>query len=440
MEISSDFFRELVTICPEGVIGNDLEGNVIFFNPSAERLLGYLREEVIGKVNVSSFYSKGGAREVKEFLYSEEYGGRGRLVGFEAELLHRSGRKFPISLSCAILTRDGKEIGIVGFFSDISARKNAEREFIESQNRFRNIVETASDAIFSFDENGSIVVANRAAEELLEYGGGDLAGRNFRHLIPAKYSVGWGQIERYTTSGDTTAARKTAELTLLSKSGREIPVQISMSEKQLGEKTIFTAIIRDVSAQKAAEEELRLLSITDTLTQLYNRRHFHSLAQKELDRSKRTRAVFSLLLIDIDDFKKYNDTYGHTEGDQVLIKIGDVMRKNFRSMNSCFRLGGEEFVVLLADAGDAGAMVAAERFRIRFSEVEFRPVPGGKPVKMTVSIGISEYHEGDTIEDVVYFADLAMYAAKNRGRNRTISYEANLNRAIGGSGATDFPA
>ncbi len=429
-----------MNICPEGVIGNDLAGNVILFNPSAERLLGYTREEVIGKINVSSLYPKGGAREAKEFLYSEDYGGRGRLVGFETELLHKAGRIFPISLSCAILAKGGAEIGIVGFFSDISARKAAEREFIESQNRFRNIVETASDAIFSFEGNYNIVVANRAAEDLLEYGKGELTGRNFKHLIPSKYGEGWGQIERYATSGGTPSARKTAELILLSKTGREIPVQISMSERQLGEKKIVTAIIRDISAQKAAEEELRLLSITDTLTQLHNRRHFYSLARKELERSKRTKAALSLLLIDIDNFKRYNDTYGHTAGDQVLVKIGEVMRNGFRSMNSCFRLGGEEFVVLMTDTGAEGAMVAAERFRVRYSEVEFRPLPGGKPVTMTISIGISEYRDGDTVEDLVHFADLAMYAAKNSGRNRTVSYADILPRPTGGSSATDFPA
>jgi diguanylate cyclase (GGDEF)-like protein len=92
-------------------------------------------------------------------------------------------------------------------------------------------------------------------------------------------------------------------------------------------------------------------------------------------------------------------------------------------MDSCFRLGGEEFLVLLPESGVVGAMVAAERLRIRFSELEFTPVNGGGPVTLTVSIGISEYHEGDTTEDMVRYADLAMYTAKNEGRNRTVSHE-----------------
>jgi diguanylate cyclase (GGDEF)-like protein/PAS domain S-box-containing protein len=283
-------------------------------------------------------------------------------------------------------------------------------------------------------------MANRAAEEMLEYDRGGLNGITFQRLIPSKYGDSWEQIERYAAAGGAPAAKRSVELTLLSSTGREIAVQISMAEKTTGGKKTVTAIVRDVSARRAMEEELRLLSITDTLTQLYNRRHFHSLADKELDRAHRNKLVFSLLLVDIDNFKKYNDTYGHSEGDRVLKTMGDQMRKNFRTMDSCFRMGGEEFLVLLPEATAGGGMVAAERLRARFAGVEFRPIPGEKPVRMTVSIGVSAYHEGDTVEDMVRFADLAMYAAKNGGRNRCVNYEDLRGPQAQGQGASGFPA
>jgi diguanylate cyclase (GGDEF)-like protein/PAS domain S-box-containing protein len=437
MKITPKFFEKILQICPDGVIGNDLKGNIRFFNASAERLLGYEREEVIGKINVTSLYPAGGAREVREFLYSEEYGGRGRLVDFETEVVRKDGKRIPIRLCCALLREDNRNVGVVGFFSDITTRKAAEREFVESENRFRSIVETACDAIFSFDESHNIVMANRAAEELLDFDQGELTGSSFRRLIPSKYGDGWEQVERYSASGSAPVARNPFELTLLAKSGREIPVQISMAEKRAAGKKTVTAIVRDISARKAVEEELRLLSITDTLTQLYNRRHFHSLAYKELERAQRNKTVFSLLLIDIDYFKRYNDAYGHVEGDRVLRAMGEVMRNCFRTMDSSFRFGGEEFVTLFPETPAAGAMIAAERLRTRYSAVEFRPVPGGKPATMTVSIGVSTYREGNTVEDMVHFADLAMYAAKNGGRDRTISYEDLRNRHIGAGG---FPA
>lgn len=432
MGFSPEFFEKLLHICPEGVIGNDIEGNILFFNSSAERLLGYSRDEVTGRVNVSSFYPTGGAREVKEFLYSEEFGGRGQLLDFETEVVRKDGKRIPIRLSCALLHENEKEVGVVGFFSDISARKAIEQGYLESENRFRTIVETAGDAIVSFDGNHTIRMANRAAGEMLGYDDGELIGMDFLRLIPPRYGNSWEQVERYAASGTGSApvVGKSVEIPLLRKTGREITVQMSMAEKQTGDEKTFTAIIRDISGRKAVEEELRILSITDTLTRLYNRRHFHSLALKELNRARRTRVVFSLLFADIDDFKKYNDTYGHLEGDRVLTAMGDLMLKNFRLMDSCFRMGGEEFLVLLPESGAVGAMVAAERLRIRFSELEFDPLHSGMPVTLSVSIGLSEYHQGDSLEDMVRYADMAMYAAKNEGRNRTVSHEYLRNRMI----------
>jgi two-component system cell cycle response regulator len=123
----------------------------------------------------------------------------------------------------------------------------------------------------------------------------------------------------------------------------------------------------------------------------------------------------------------------------VLKAMGEVMRKNFRTMDSAFRMGGEEFIVLLPEANARGGMVAAERLRARFAGIEFRPVPGGDRVKMTVSIGVSAFHEGDTVEDMVRFADLAMYAAKNGGRNRCVNYEDLRGPHADGVGASGFP-
>jgi diguanylate cyclase (GGDEF)-like protein/PAS domain S-box-containing protein len=430
MGFSPEFFEKLLHICPEGVIGNDIEGNILFFNSSAERLLGYSREEVIERINVSSIYPPGGAREAKEFLYSEEFGGRGRLLDFETEVLHKDGKRIPIRLSCTLLRENEKEVGIVGFFSDISTRKAIERGFMESEKRFRTIVETAGDAIISFDGNRTIRMANRAAGEMLGYDGGELIGMDFLRLVPSRYGTSWEEVERYSASGSAVVVGKTVEIVLLRKPGTEITVQMSMAEKIAGEEKTVTAIIRDISGRKAVEEELRILSITDTLTRLYNRRHFHSLALKELDRARRTKVVFSLLLADIDHFKKYNDSYGHIEGDRVLTAMGDLMLKSFRLMDSCFRMGGEEFLVLLPESGVVGAMVAAERLRIRFSELEFDPLRGGMPVTLSVSIGLSENHPGDSLEDMVRYADMAMYAAKNEGRNRTVSHEYLRNRMI----------
>jgi diguanylate cyclase (GGDEF)-like protein/PAS domain S-box-containing protein len=417
------FLEKILQTCPEGIIGNDPKGNLFLFNVGAEKIFGYSRAEVIGKVRARDLYPPGLAREVKNWIYSEEYGGRGRLVDYETEVVNKDGKKIPIRLCCTVIHEDGEEVGTIGFFTDITERKALQERFLESEEKFRGIFETAHDAMVSLGEDGRILLANRSAEELTEYDGGEITGMHFGDLFPAKYRAYCDEILAYVSSRVPGRPGNIMELSILRKRGSEVSVQMSLADKGGKGKKILTAIIRDISERKAMEEELRLLSITDSLTRLYNRRHFHSLAVKEIERARRSKGRFALLLIDVDNFKKYNDTYGHSEGDVVLRSLGELIMKSFRAMDSGFRFGGEEFTVLLPDTTAEQAMISAERLRMRFSEMEFLPVPGGDPVRVTISIGISEYIEGFTLDDLTRFADLAMYAAKNGGRNRTLSYE-----------------
>ncbi|OYV74114.1 MAG: hypothetical protein B7Z74_02805, partial [Deltaproteobacteria bacterium 21-66-5] len=152
---------------------------------------------------------------------------------------------------------------------------------------------------------------------------------------------------------------------------------------------------------------------------------------KEVERSCRNRIPFSVLMVDVDHFKQYNDAFGHLEGDKVLVALGEQIRINFRTMDTGFRYGGEEFLVLLPETSSAGAMVPAERLRIRFSEVPFRPHPDEQPRRVTLSIGIAEFRSGISVDDLVRAADRAMYAAKNAGRDRTVDHEHLVARSEG---------
>jgi diguanylate cyclase (GGDEF)-like protein/PAS domain S-box-containing protein len=431
LERRSAFLENVIRTCPEGIIANDNEGNIFLFNESARRIFGYAPEEAIGKISASRLYPPGGAREVKEYLYSEEYGGRGRLVDFETEILRKNGKKAPIRLCCSVIKGNGKEIGYIGFFTDISARIALQAKFVESEERFRGIFESALDAIVSVGEDGKVLMANRAAQELLGYGEENLSGLKAIRLFPARFGAYWKELSLYASKLGPGNERRNIEIPVLAKSGAEIPVQLTLAEKIIRGRRIQTAILRNISDRKALEEELRLQSITDTLTELYNRRHFHSLAQNEAERSLRTRAPFSVLLMDVDRFKQYNDAFGHDEGDKVLRALGEEIRKNFRTMDTGFRHGGEEFLVLLPDTTAEAAIIPAERLRKRFSTIPFLPNPEMEPRKVTLSIGIAEFRPGISIDDLVRSADQAMYAAKNAGRNRTVSHEHLVARSGG---------
>ncbi len=162
------------------------------------------------------------------------------------------------------------------------------------------------------------------------------------------------------------------------------------------------------------QEEVRRLSITDDLTGLYNHRHFFKTLESEIIRSERQKTSLSLLMFDVDNFKKYNDLYGHLEGDQVLKKIGEIVRSSIRSsVDSGYRYGGDEFAVLLIGATRDHALQIAERIRSSIEEAGFE--------KITVSIGLAELQDKFDLETFVKSADDAMYVAKHSGGNRVHS-------------------
>jgi diguanylate cyclase (GGDEF)-like protein len=164
-------------------------------------------------------------------------------------------------------------------------------------------------------------------------------------------------------------------------------------------------------------EELERLSVTDALTGLYNRRYLMGTLDHEAQRSERTGQPFTLIMLDVDRFKRFNDTYGHQAGDQVLINVGSVLREATRVVDCASRYGGEEFVVMLPETDVADATDVAERIRATVSE---RPlIVDGKEAVVTVSVGVAEFPtDGDSVQSVVAAADAALYLAKKQGRNR----------------------
>ena len=165
-------------------------------------------------------------------------------------------------------------------------------------------------------------------------------------------------------------------------------------------------------------EKPQKLAITDGLTDLHNSRHFYTQVEQEIERSNRYNHPLALLLLDIDLFKDYNDTFGHLEGDKVLQEIGKVITACLRRMDTAYRYGGEEFTILLPETKAGEAITVAERIRTGISDLRFTPVPG-KRVSITVSIGVTEYIRDEAISDFVQRADKAMYQSKREGRNRT---------------------
>ena len=184
----------------------------------------------------------------------------------------------------------------------------------------------------------------------------------------------------------------------------------------------ITDITERVKAEKAlAESERRYkeLSLVDELTKLFNKRYFNTHLQLEVERANRHDHPLSLLLLDIDNFKHHNDTYGHADGDRVLARLGRVIAESLRVNDVPCRYGGEEFTIILPETSGAQATVVAERIRIRFAGEVFQP-NSKETVRKTISIGVTQYLANESGQSLLERADQNMYEAKQSGKNRYV--------------------
>ena len=178
----------------------------------------------------------------------------------------------------------------------------------------------------------------------------------------------------------------------------------------------------DLTNQKALEEKLHILSITDGLTDLFNQRHFHACLADEIDRVVRYNSPLSLICFDLDNFKDCNDRLGHLEGDNVLRRIGNLLKVITRHSDKSFRYGGDEFFVLLPETGLKQAIITAEKIRQIFNDSWPYEISGtGALSRVTLSMGVVQREDETSGVALIKRADVAMYNAKNQGGNRVIS-------------------
>jgi len=164
------------------------------------------------------------------------------------------------------------------------------------------------------------------------------------------------------------------------------------------------AKISRILIERNIREKLAKLSITDNLTGLYNQRHFYNKLREEIERANRQKHDLSLILLDLDNFKLYNDKYGHLAGDAVLSKCGKIIQSNIRdNVDTAFRYGGDEFAVILVEADEYIVKNISERIKSGFEEMS----------EMSASVGFSTYSSGMKIQDLINSADKRLYKEKN---------------------------
>jgi len=343
----------------------------------------------------------------------------------EQVYLRLDGSSVPVESHAVPITYDDKNAALT-FVRDITDRKWAEEVLQKSEERYRTLVENASDIVYRTDENGYFTFVNPAALRITGYEEQEIIGKHYKMFIrPDMFKEA---ITFFANQLIKKIPNTYSEYPVIMKDGREIWIgQNTQLIFQDGKLMAFQAVASDITdhrrieeALKDSEERYRELSIIDDLTQLYNSRYFYHQLKLEIYRSKRYEQPLTLLLLDLDNFKVFNDAYGHVEGDQVLLRLGQVVKRCLRQTDSAYRYGGEEFTILLPMTISEDGAVTAERIRTEFKKENFAPVPG-EQVHVTVSIGLAQYKTQEDMKAFVHRVDQLMYHGKNCGKDRVCS-------------------
>jgi diguanylate cyclase (GGDEF)-like protein/PAS domain S-box-containing protein len=307
-------------------------------------------------------------------------------------------------------------------------RQRSEAALVEAeeQRRFlQTLLITMPSPIFYKDLEGRVQGCNGAFAAL--YGktsDTELIGSNLRELADASFTRRTVEIDSELIAKGGTA-RYERVFTLPNGDRRTMIYNKAVYKKANGDAAGIVGVITDISEQKRMEEELRRLATTDPLTGAFNRRAFMEAARINLIRAARYQEPLTVILADIDHFKKVNDTHGHATGDEALKLFVSTVQATLRETDVLGRMGGEEFAVLLPHTAMDAAMGLANRLREILAGI-LVPYPGGT-LQFTVSMGVSSYRDhGDSIDALLQSSDEALYAAKEGGRNRVIAASADL--------------
>jgi len=419
LERSERRYRELYDNLRDGFAVVNLKGRIIEWNRAFQEMLGYSSGEIralsYDQITPKKWH------ELESKILRDQVMVRGYSDLYEKEYIRKGGETFPVSLRTYLMRNDrGKPVGMWAFVRDITDRKKVVDALRQSEEKYRTLFEDSRDAIAITDRDGTFVDVNRAMLDLFGYTKEQIMRMKFKDLY-----VNPSDAAKFQHEIAKKGSLRDYEVSLHKRNGKVMHCLFIVTQRRSEKGAVigYQGIVRDITAQKVMEEALREsekryrdLSITDDLTGLFNQRHFYNQLRTEIDRIQRYKHPLALLLLDVDNFKIYNDTYGHLAGDKVLAKLGEVIRNSIRKTDSGYRYGGEEFTVILTETRGQDAVIVAERLRKRFSDEIFFPVPL-EPVHVTVSVGIAGYRDGEEIASFVKRADQNMYEAKAKGKN-----------------------
>lgn len=289
-------------------------------------------------------------------------------------------------------------------------------DLVKKNITLQDFIENGSDLIQSIGPDGKFLFVNNAWKKTLGYSDEEIQNLSVFDIIHPDCIPHCKTIFGEIMQGIEVT---NIETIFISKKGKNIVVEGNINTRFENGRPVYTrGIFRNITDRKRLEEELRIAAITDKLTGLFNRSKLEDLMQQEIERARRYKNPLTIMMFDIDYFKRINDLYGHQKGDYVLKTVAQLVKNNIRITDFFGRWGGEEFIILLPETSLKNAELMSEKIRTIIESYSFNGTE-----RITISCGVTEFIEEDTIDSLIKVADDALYLAKKQGRNKTIVWD-----------------
>ncbi|WP_020405634.1 sensor domain-containing diguanylate cyclase [Hahella ganghwensis] len=407
------------------VFMKDSEGCYTFANKLVCELFEHSLDEIVGQDD-SKFFALDISDDLKQNDRVVLEQGK-TIENVERNIIASTGEtRYYMAVKKPLKDKDGNIIGMYGVSTDITERKQMELEIRRKNELLNSILSNLDAFVYMKDKDYRFLYVNEKTAALFGKDPADIIGKTDEEAVSEAGNSEFREMdEKLFLTGEKQEGEETLELAngdVRYYWSTKIPLKDEQGAVSsfIGFSTDITelSLLRNRLEQQVQEEIIKRLkherlAITDPLTGIYNRLKLDEVLEQEWQRAKRSSQTFGIILLDVDYFKHVNDTCGHQTGDKTLIEIARLLKNNVREIDTVGRWGGEEFLIVCPDTDREGTTHLAEKLRTVIEQHKF-PVVTHK----TASFGVTTYKDGDTINEMVSRADVALYKAKGSGRNQ----------------------